>query len=96
MQPNFRSQYFSQLRRTGRASDLQFLEGIPETRGYGHGIASRNGPPFIIVARKYESPQQAFPMIESYRSVDYVLVHYSDGTRLFQGHSGSARFVFHI
>ncbi len=57
---------------------------------------ARNGPPFIVVATEYESPQEAVPMIESYRSVDYVLVHYSDGTRFFKGTPGvhASYFIF--
>jgi hypothetical protein len=48
------------------------------------------------VATEYESPPQASPMIESYRSVDYVLVHYSDGTRVFKGTPGvhASYFIF--
>lgn len=54
-----------------------------------------NGPPFIVVGDEI-SAEQAIPMIQSYRSVNYILVHYSDGTRFFKGPSGppSSYFIF--
>jgi hypothetical protein len=40
--------------------------------------------------------RKQFRLIESYRSVDYVLVHYSDGTRVFKGTPGvhASYFIF--
>ena len=57
---------------------------------------ARNGPPFIIVASEYDNPQQATTTIESMRSVNYALVHYSDGTRFFKSTPGvhSSYFIF--
>ena len=54
-----------------------------------------DGPPFIVFAPEM-NPEQAAPMIEEFRSLNYVLVHYSDGTRFFKGLPGphSPYFIF--
>lgn len=44
----------------------------------------RNGPPFVLVAPPGQSLQESIPTIEAMRSVNYVLVHYSDGTPFFK------------
>jgi hypothetical protein len=56
---------------------------------------TENGPPFLVYAPEM-SPEQAAPMIEEFRSLDYVLVHYSDGRRFFKGLPGphSPYFIF--
>jgi hypothetical protein len=56
---------------------------------------AENGPPFMLVGDEV-SPQQAIPMIESYRSVNYLLVHYSAGRRFIQKHTRAIFFVFHL
>jgi hypothetical protein len=54
-----------------------------------------NGPPFIVFAPEM-SPEQAAPTIEEFRSLNYVLVHYSGGRRFFKGLPGppSPYFIF--
>lgn len=40
---------------------------------------ARNRPPFIVVANEFENPPQEMPVFAADRSVNYVLVHYSEG-----------------
>jgi hypothetical protein len=56
---------------------------------------AQNGPPFIVVAPEMTLPE-ATAMIEQFRDVNYVLVHYSDGTRFFKNQLGthSPYFIF--
>jgi hypothetical protein len=48
---------------------------------------AQNGPPFVVVSFE-ATRQQAIPTIELLRSLNYVLVHSSDGTRFFKGSAG--------
>ena len=50
-------------------------------------LAVVNGPPFIVVAPE-ESPQELIPRIQKVRSLNFILVHYSPGTRFFKGTLG--------
>jgi hypothetical protein len=47
-----------------------------------------NGPAFIVFAPEM-NPREAAPIIEEFRALNYVLVHYSDGTRFFKGLPGA-------
>jgi hypothetical protein len=48
---------------------------------------AQNGPPFLVVSVE-APPEQATATIQVLRSLNYVLVHTSDGTRFFKGSSG--------
>ena len=48
---------------------------------------AQNGPPFLVVSLE-ETPQQALPAIQLLRSLNYILIHSSDGTRFFKGSFG--------
>lgn len=48
---------------------------------------AQNGPPFLVVSLE-ATPEQAIPTIQLLRSLNYVLVHTSDGTRFFKSSSG--------
>jgi hypothetical protein len=48
---------------------------------------AQNGPPFLLVSLE-QSPQQAMPTVQLLRSLNYILIHSSDGTRFFKGSSG--------
>ncbi len=55
-----------------------------------------NGPPYLIFADEFLNTRDALPMIRSLRSVNYALVHFSDGTKFFKGQPGvhSCYFIF--
>jgi hypothetical protein len=46
-----------------------------------------NGPPFILIVGPW-SPQESVPLIEFLKTENYVLVHYSEGTRFFKNIPG--------
>lgn len=48
---------------------------------------AQNGPPFLVVSVE-ATPEQAIPTIQLLRSLNYVPVHTSDGTRFFKSASG--------
>lgn len=47
----------------------------------------RNGTPFILIAGTWR-PQETVPLVEFLKARDYVLVHYSEGTRFFKDTPG--------
>jgi hypothetical protein len=55
----------------------------------------QNGPPFIVFAQEMD-PQEAGPIVQQFRSYNYVLVHLSDGNRFFKGAPGphAPYFIF--
>ena len=95
VQPYFDHNIFLNYGGPGAPASYQFSVEFSQRADILWESQALNGPPFIVVGDEI-SAEQAIPMIQSYRSVNYVLVHYSDGTRFFKGPLGphSSYFIF--
>lgn len=96
VQPYFDHNIFLNYGPPNASAAYHFSTGFIKRSDLLMASEALNGPPFIVVAAEFENPQQALPLIESYKEVNYILVHFSDGTRFFKGTPGvhSSYFVF--